>query len=496
MSKQDIYVRVKWLMIAASMPFYLFGSFWGGIKPPAVYAIGFLFLISFINNLILQLFAKRKFADYFIYWTLMIDAALSIQAVYFSGSIETGLIFLPSIFIFISGFIFSPMATIFYGLSMFLAMVSTFYMEYFGYIPHFGHSIKFASEYLWMQVPFFMDILAGIFMLYMFSAFASGYLNQIVKENLIRMKNSVREMNNAKKMSDEANLALTKSKEELEKSEQMRVRELVELRASLEQKMLLRTVELEENRRAILHMMKDLKDDVNKMQELDRMKDEFISNVSHELRTPLTPLIDYASILAEGLVGSANEKQKEIYNSMLRLSKREVILINSLLEVSHLKSGSMAINKVPLELKQIVVDAVKDFTKEAGDRKINLSAEENGNIPTVMGDENLIARLVSQLISNALKFTPEAGWIRVKVFVENNHVRVEIEDNGIGIAKENINKIFHKFYQVDSGYSRKYGGMGLGLAICQQIVSLHNGKIWVESPGLGKGAKFVFALPI
>ncbi len=140
--------------------------------------------------------------------------------------------------------------------------------------------------------------------------------------------------------------------------------------------------------------------------------------------------------------------------------------------------------------------SLKDVEKEAEKKRIKIEREIDYNAPTVMADENLISRLIAQLFNNALKFTPESGTVKIRYFVEANEVRFEILDTGIGIAAENLQKIFDKFYQVDASNARVFGGLGLGLAICRQITTAHNGRIWAESEGLGKGSKFVFTLPI
>ena len=239
----------------------------------------------------------------------------------------------------------------------------------------------------------------------------------------------------------------------------------------------------------ILKLYEDLK-------VVDRMKSEFISVISHELKTPLTPLMDYAEILLEGITGPSNEKQKEIYESLLRLAQRELNLINSLLDMSRLEFRTFVPIKKELQVVNIISDSINDVAKEAEKKQIKIEKEIIGDPPTIMADESLISRLVAQLLNNAMKFTPAGGRIKLIYSAGEDSVRFEIGDTGVGLVKENLEKIFEKFYQVDASYARQFGGMGLGLSICQQIVLAHKGRIWAESEGLGKGTTFIFTLPV
>jgi signal transduction histidine kinase len=340
-------------------------------------------------------------------------------------------------------------------------------------------------------------------MLYFLAALISSYFKGLLSRSAQDLEKKLDENREIQRMSEDNRRALmnvmedlTKARDELEIRVKQRTAELEDAKKNLEVRVKERTSDLEESRKAILHMLRDLREDVDKLKEVDRMKNEFISVVSHELRTPLTPLMDYASILLEGMVGPYNEKQKEIFQSLLRLSKRELNLINSLLDISRLEVGIYKPNKVPIQLGALIQDSLMDIKKDADEKKLSVSVEIQEKVSTIMADENLIARLIAQLINNALKFTPEGGSIKIKCSTEDNNVRFEITDTGIGIAADKLPRIFEKFFQADSSYARKFGGMGLGLAICKQIVEVHNGKIWVESEGLGRGTKFTFTLPI
>lgn len=256
--------------------------------------------------------------------------------------------------------------------------------------------------------------------------------------------------------------------------------EIAALKLELKQKGL----EYERSRRALLHMMADL-------EKANRVKDEFISIVSHELRTPLAPIIDYVAILKEGL---APDQTQAIYDRLSVCAKRELNLVNSLLDVSRLESGMYNPVKVMIYPKKVITDLLQEFSLEIKKKKLKVSAQMGEE--TLLADENLLVRAISQLIDNAIKFSPKGGHVQVRSFFEDGKIRFEIGDQGIGIAPENLEKIFDKFFQVDSSYTRKFGGMGLGLTIVKQIIESHGGKIWAVSRGLGHGAKFIFLLPV
>ncbi|MFC1637545.1 sensor histidine kinase [Candidatus Margulisiibacteriota bacterium] len=141
------------------------------------------------------------------------------------------------------------------------------------------------------------------------------------------------------------------------------------------------------------------------------------------------------------------------------------------------------------------MDEVEAVNISAEDRGLAIKLEIDPELPSIMGDEIKLKRVVTNLVGNALKFTARGGEIRIKARPEAPGIRVEVIDNGVGIAGEYLGKIFDKFFQVDSSYTRATGGIGMGLAIARELVELHGGKIWVESGGLGKGSRFNFTLP-
>lgn len=243
------------------------------------------------------------------------------------------------------------------------------------------------------------------------------------------------------------------------------------------------------------------RDEVKKLYEelkaTDKMKTEFLSVISHELRTPLTPVRGYLDILLSGQLGPLTDGQKKalgvIYKENLHLQS----LIDSVLDVSRLERGiQVVLQKSPILPKKLLADVAEAMKPEFEARGIKLELDPALDLPTIVGDESKLHRLVTNLLGNALKFTPRGGAVKVNGRREGDLTRVEIEDNGIGIAAENIPRLFRKFYQVDSTYTRAAGGVGLGLAICREIAEAHGGKIWAESGGLGWGTKIIFTLPV
>lgn len=242
---------------------------------------------------------------------------------------------------------------------------------------------------------------------------------------------------------------------------------------------------------------KELEAALDKLKVVDRMKTEFLSVVSHELKTPLTPIHEYTSLLLEGVLGHVSEEQKKALETVKRQSTHLSNLMDTVLDISRLEVGK----PFPIKKELISFSDILNEIKEAVGadiKKSNLSfeAEIAQNLPTIYADGNAIRRLFLNLIGNAVKFTPHSGKITIKIVPEDHSILCSVSDTGIGLSKEHLEKIFEKFYQVDSSYTREAGGLGMGLAIARGIVEAHGGKIWAESKGLGWGSTFYFRLPL
>ncbi|MBU0573642.1 MAG: PAS domain S-box protein [Candidatus Margulisbacteria bacterium] len=236
--------------------------------------------------------------------------------------------------------------------------------------------------------------------------------------------------------------------------------------------------------------------DITELEKVESMKNEFFSVVSHELRTPLTPLLDYIELFREGMLGDLSDKQKLVLEKLRNLGRRELNLVNSILDFSRLERGSFKILRTPVNIKVFVKEIIDSLSPAASARSQTIEEDISDKMPVIMVEENLVSRLLAQIFDNAIKFTPRGGTIQCKAFPRPGGVDIEISDNGIGVAADKLEKIFDKFYQVDSSHTREVGGMGLGLAICKQIVLAHGGTIHAESKGVGKGLTIKVFLPL
>ncbi|MFA4844522.1 MAG: HAMP domain-containing sensor histidine kinase [Candidatus Margulisiibacteriota bacterium] len=288
------------------------------------------------------------------------------------------------------------------------------------------------------------------------------------------------------------------SRTELEKKLEKTNAKLSAKNQQLEAKVAARTADLEKVRKANLLLMKDLKEDIAKMQVVDRMKTEFLSMVSHELRTPLTPIKGYLALILSGKMGKLGPQQHQALELITRQAEHLHSLIDNVLDVARLDIGKpIPVFKQLLSIETLIEETAATMRIQAGEKKLTLSVAIEGQIPTLMADEIKLKRVLANLIGNALKFTPEGGEITVRAsLVEGPAVQIEVADNGIGLAKENLGKVFDKFYQVDSSATRSVGGIGMGLPISRELVRLHGGRLWAESDGPGRGSRFIFTLPV
>jgi len=239
-----------------------------------------------------------------------------------------------------------------------------------------------------------------------------------------------------------------------------------------------------------------------KLQELDKMKDTFLSTVSHELRTPLTSIKSFTEILLS-YEEEDKETQREFLNIINEESDRLTKLIDDFLDISKIESGQMQWKNTEPVITEIIKSATNATSALSTQKNLRVNVELEPNLPPVWGDKDRLVQVVTNLLSNAIKFTPEGGEIRVAAEVlkgseagsVSDVMRVSVSDTGIGVAPEEQERIFEKFRQAGNTLTDKPKGTGLGLAICKEIVEHYGGKIWVESE-LGKGSTFYFTLPI
>lgn len=252
---------------------------------------------------------------------------------------------------------------------------------------------------------------------------------------------------------------------------------------------------IEEFEKNLIYKNKELESANKKLQELDKLKSNFLSMVSHELRTPLTTIQGYISFLRSQKQGPLNQVQ----NEYLKISEEETEhlnnLIEELLDLSKIEAGEFKVNLGSVDMKEIINKTVATLKISADNQNVILENNLPQNLPLVWADKERISQVVRNLIENAIKFNRTEGKVNITAFIAPKDTKILfcIADTGIGIPEDKLDKIFDRFYQVDSSQNRKYGGCGLGLAIAKHILELHRGKIWVESK-IGDGSKFFFEL--
>jgi signal transduction histidine kinase len=225
-----------------------------------------------------------------------------------------------------------------------------------------------------------------------------------------------------------------------------------------------------------------------------RHKSEFLANMSHELRTPLNAIIGFSEVLAERMFGEVNEKQAEYIGDILQSGQHLLSLINEILDLSKIEAGRMELELSDFSLPTAIDNALSLVRERAQRRAIALERSIDKRLGMVRADERKVKQVLLNLLSNALKFTPEGGQVEVRAAVNDGVAEVSVKDTGVGIAPEDQETVFEEFRQVGTA-SKKVEGTGLGLAISRKFIELHRGRIWVTSKG-GSGSTFTFTLPL
>jgi signal transduction histidine kinase/DNA-binding response OmpR family regulator len=228
---------------------------------------------------------------------------------------------------------------------------------------------------------------------------------------------------------------------------------------------------------------------------LDRLKSEFVAVVSHEIRTPLTSVKGAVELLSDDRYFRNTEQQAKLLTIAHANAERLLVLINDILDFSKLESASLPMNLERQRLEPVVHQGAHNLRTMMEERRIHLEIVLAPDLPDLLIDSSRVAQVLTNLLSNATKFSPVGGRIEISAEVWEDGVRVGVRDHGEGIAPLDLPKLFRKFSQVDSSATRKAGGTGLGLVISKGIVEQHGGKIWVESTP-GEGSTFYFTLPL
>lgn len=261
-------------------------------------------------------------------------------------------------------------------------------------------------------------------------------------------------------------------------------------------------------------LYKEIKEKNNELEKLERIKSDFISIVSHELRTPLTPIKNALSILSSGKCGVLGENAVKFVEMAKRNVSNLTNIINDILDINKIEAGKMVFQYKTMNIHSVIENVKNNFDCVAKEHRIIFRVNEQENLPDIYADSQRLEQILTNLVSNAIKFTPENKGITIKSELKNaldiaqckyfeneisalkgDYILVSVADEGIGIKDENVLKAFEMFAQIENSLTRKVGGTGLGLPIAKQLIKAHKGAIWCESEE-GKGTTFSFALPV
>jgi signal transduction histidine kinase len=258
-----------------------------------------------------------------------------------------------------------------------------------------------------------------------------------------------------------------------------------------------------------------LREQNDRLKEIDKLKSNFLATVSHELRTPLTSVIGYSEMLLEGLAGGLTAEQREYVKTIMDKGESLLGLITQLLDASRVESGNLRLNVTDFDPAPVLRNATTSIVPQCAKKKIDLVVELAPDLPWLQGDKEKIGQVVVNLLGNAMKFTPSGGRIRLAAhrwrgprltggdaqatllfgLKDDDFLQIVVEDSGIGIPADKLPRIFDRFFQVDNTSTREFGGTGLGLSIVKSFVEAHKGDIRAESEP-GRGSRFTVLLPL
>lgn len=229
----------------------------------------------------------------------------------------------------------------------------------------------------------------------------------------------------------------------------------------------------------------------SQLEEVENKRRQLIGDVTHELRTPLTSIKGYMEGLVDGVLPATPETYDQIHNEASRLAR----LVDDLQELSRVEANAFSLDIRSTDFSPLVATIIKRLSPQATKKRITLRSNLPANLQHVLADEDRITQVLTNLVANALQYTPEDGTVTISATQKDDEVIVSIKDSGIGIPPEHLANLFTRFYRVDKSRSRNAGGgSGIGLTIARHLVEAHGGRIWVESEGEGKGSTFSFSL--
>jgi two-component system phosphate regulon sensor histidine kinase PhoR len=233
--------------------------------------------------------------------------------------------------------------------------------------------------------------------------------------------------------------------------------------------------------------------DITELRRVEQVRKDFVANVSHELRTPLTAIKGYIEALEDGAFED-REQRDRFLETIRKQTDRLNLIITDLLLLAKIESGQVPIKQEPVALAGLIDRTIGLLKRLIEQKQHRVVMKIPAALPPILGDEERLGQVFSNLLDNAIKYTPEEGTITLKATANDTFVEVVVEDTGIGIPPQDLPRIFERFYRVDKARSRELGGTGLGLSIVKHLVEGHGGTVWAESRG--KGTRFVVRLPI
>jgi signal transduction histidine kinase len=241
-------------------------------------------------------------------------------------------------------------------------------------------------------------------------------------------------------------------------------------------------------------LFREIQDKSRQLETANKHKSEFLANMSHELRTPLNAIIGFSEVLIERLFGELNAKQDDYLKDIHASGKHLLQLINDILDLSKVEAGRMELDLATFDVPAAIANAMTLIRERAQRHDIALALDADPQLGEIVADERKFKQILLNLLTNAVKFTPDGGQIKVAARRSADELTVAVHDTGIGIAPEDQQAVFEEFRQVGRSYTNKQEGTGLGLTLTRKFVELHGGRIWLESE-LGKGSTFTFTIP-
>ena len=243
------------------------------------------------------------------------------------------------------------------------------------------------------------------------------------------------------------------------------------------------------------NVLSDIDNSLQAVRENPQARTDFIANMSHELRTPLNSIIGFAEVLQEPVFGELTEDQQSYVSDILDSGRHLLSLINDILDLSKIESGKMELQSDHVDLSDVIDGSVRMFREQAFKASISLEHRAGTDVRFIEADKRKLKQILFNLLSNALKFTPDGGEIEICTERLDANVRITVRDSGCGVPHDQVEQVFETYFQINTEQSRQLQGTGLGLPLVRQIAELHFGRVWCESEP-GQGSRFIVELPI